>query len=119
LARTQRRKRGGGSCHGLTLAGRSAAGAAMVATHPGSPWPCYWPWSPAALRAVVRATAGFNPEARQNPGTSAGTIYSDTVDDLALSRPGQYSLSSAVVINHYKGDAPAFCVMILEYPIID
>jgi len=90
LARTQRRKRGGGSCHGLTLAGRSAAGTAMVATLPGSPWPYYWAWSPAALRAVVMATAGSNQEARQNPGTSAGTIYSDTADDQVLGRPWQY-----------------------------
>lgn len=65
------------------------------------------------------ATAGSNQEARQNPGTSAGTIYSDTADDLCLSRLGQYSLSSTVVIDHYNGDAPVFYVMILEYPIID
>ena len=65
------------------------------------------------------ATAGSNQEARQNPGTSAGTIFGGTADDLALGRPGQYSLSSTVVIDPYKGDAPVFCVMILEYPIID
>ena len=65
------------------------------------------------------ATAGSNPEARQNPGTSAGTIYSDTADDLALGRPGQYALSSTVVIDHYRGDASVFYVMILEHPIID
>jgi hypothetical protein len=65
------------------------------------------------------ATAGSNQEARQNPGTSAGTVYSGTADDLALGRPEQYSLSFTVVIDHYKGDAPVFYVMILEYPIID
>jgi hypothetical protein len=65
------------------------------------------------------ATACSNPEARQNPATSAGTIYGDTADDLALGRPGQYSLPSAAVIDHYKDDAPVFYVMILEYPIID
>jgi hypothetical protein len=64
-------------------------------------------------------TAGSNQEARQNPDTSAGTIYSDTADDLALSRLGQYSLSSTVVIDHHKGDALVFYVVILEYPIID
>jgi hypothetical protein len=64
------------------------------------------------------ATAGSNPDARQNPGTSSRTIYRDTADDLALGRPGQYSLSSTVAIDHYKGDAPVFYVMILEYLII-
>ena len=65
------------------------------------------------------ATAGSNQEARQTPGTSAGTIYSGTADDLALGCLGQYSLSSTVAIDHYKGDAPVFYVMILEYPITD
>lgn len=84
-------------------------------------------------QAVVISSGGYNQEARQDPATSDGYIYSSSgpdpdeyvdkiqpylpafvsfvsrqsANDLSLGPPGQNSLPSTTTIYPYEGDAPA------------